>query len=134
MSMTETAGYAQPEQPIHVTMAGDEERFTEGDGAFAAKVTVPPPAYGLWRSSVVRDTHTGMAMRIVPLTLHQRLDPDLLHWQRVENQPAALRNTERGATPSRKPHGRRPPSYMSDDGVQYVVEAQPRSFTGYSLR
>lgn len=63
-------GYAQPEHPIHVVLARDEEIVTEGaaaDGndnvsasaaatAATAKLTAPPPAYGLWRSSVVRST------------------------------------------------------------------------------
>ncbi|KAL4801910.1 hypothetical protein BDV18DRAFT_67864 [Aspergillus unguis] len=117
-NMAETAGYAQPNQPIRVTMAIDEERLTESDGNPAVKVTAPPPAYGLWRSSV-------------------RLNPDLLHWQRVENQPTAFPTatppiTEREESPRRNVQGRRPPSYMSDDGVQYVVEAQPRSFPWFS--
>jgi hypothetical protein len=56
IEMTETAGYARPNQPIHVTMAGDEERFTERHSTgTAVKVTAPPPAYGLWRDSVVSD-------------------------------------------------------------------------------
>lgn len=42
-------GYAVPEEPIPVVLAQDEEaRGTEPD---ASKVT--PPAYGLWRGSVV---------------------------------------------------------------------------------
>lgn len=44
-------GYAQPDRPIQVTLAGDEEALV--DGAVREKVTTPPPAYGLWRSSVV---------------------------------------------------------------------------------
>ncbi|KAL4994417.1 hypothetical protein BDV10DRAFT_151344 [Aspergillus recurvatus] len=117
IEMTETAGYARPNQPIHVTMAGDEERFTESHSTSSSmKVTTPPPAYGLWRTSV-------------------RLDPSLLHWQRVENQPAAPQRTERKEENSnRKARGHRPPSYMSDDGVEYVVEAQSRSLTEYLPR
>lgn len=48
-------GYAQPERPIHVILTGDEEILTENNGASWKKVTPPPPAYGLWRSSVVSD-------------------------------------------------------------------------------
>ncbi|KAL4743060.1 hypothetical protein BDV11DRAFT_179490 [Aspergillus similis] len=99
--MTDTAGYARPTQPIHVTMAGDEERFTEIHSiGTAVKVTTPPPAYGLWRDSV-------------------RLDPSLLHWQCLENQPTALQHTERrNENSNRKPQGHRPPSYMSDNDVE----------------
>ena len=47
------AGYAQPERPIPVVLAGDEEALAESQGPSREKVTVPPPAYGLWRESVV---------------------------------------------------------------------------------
>lgn len=49
----EATGYAQPEQPIFVTMAGDEEHLAESRTIPAMKIATPPPAYGLWRSSVV---------------------------------------------------------------------------------
>lgn len=105
----------------------DEEEEIEGDGqgrdAEKEKVKMPPPAYGLWRSSV-------------------RVDPNLLHWQRAESPPlptsnhnsAASRNTapRNGSVSSLPPaaaeeEGPRPPSYVSDDGVSYVVGAAPRS-------
>lgn len=44
-------GYAQPERPIPVILARDEE-IIAGDQE-AGKVMPPPPAYGLWRGSVV---------------------------------------------------------------------------------
>ncbi|KAL4945960.1 hypothetical protein BDV06DRAFT_183738 [Aspergillus oleicola] len=116
LEMVGVAGYAQPDQPIHVTMASDEERLTRSHQAAAVKIMAPPPAYGVWRSSV-------------------RINPDLLYWQRIDNQAAATRDTERGEQGQyRKANGRRPPTYMSDDGVEYVVEAQPRSFAEYSRR
>lgn len=46
-------GYAQPEQPIHVVLARDEEIAIENRVSSEMKVVAPPPAYGLWRSSVV---------------------------------------------------------------------------------
>jgi hypothetical protein len=46
-------GYAQPEQPIHVVLARDEEIAIENRVSLQMKVVAPPPAYGLWRSSVV---------------------------------------------------------------------------------
>ncbi|KAL4897423.1 hypothetical protein BDV59DRAFT_44497 [Aspergillus ambiguus] len=98
-------GYAQPERPIPVTLVADEEMLTESNGAVREKVTVPPPAYGLWRSSV-------------------RINPDLLYWQRVNNSPRRA-----SEDPGSKPTSPRPPSYTSDNGIDYVVEAQPRPFS-----
>ena len=116
-------GYAEPNQPIPVALAADEEAMAEGDGNIREKVPAPPPAYGLWRSSVVSIQSNPSCNHAVLLidVLLQRINPDLLHWQRVENAPASRQN------PSRKTPAPRPPSYASDDGVDYVIEAQPRS-------
>jgi hypothetical protein len=46
-------GYAQPEQPIPVVLARDEEIAAPENSEAPMKVAPPPPAYGLWRSSVV---------------------------------------------------------------------------------
>ncbi|EQL01048.1 hypothetical protein G6O67_008708 [Ophiocordyceps sinensis] len=69
----------------------------EAVGMESQAVKSRPPAYGLWRESV-------------------RVDPNRLFWQRNQNP----------ATPERR-GGPRPPSYASEDGITYVVEAQPRS-------
>lgn len=125
-SMTGPEGF-HPIRPIRVHLARDEdladavdeEAAVGGDGAEPKeKLQHPPPAYGLWRSSV-------------------RVDPNLLHWQRVEGPPSASsshpgsRNgSVSGAAPVQQEAertGPRPPSYVSDDGVSYVVEAAPRS-------
>lgn len=58
-------GYAQPERPIHVILAGDEEILTENNGASREKVTPLPPAYGLWRGSVVSDI-LGCSSTVLP--------------------------------------------------------------------
>ncbi|THC93761.1 hypothetical protein EYZ11_006769 [Aspergillus tanneri] len=94
-------GYAQPERPIQVVLAGDEV-LTESNSNNREKVVAPPPAYGLWRSSV-----------------------------RVERNARPLWNHINKAEPtsSNKIATPRPPSYTSDNGIDYVVEAQPRSFT-----
>ncbi|KAH8684184.1 hypothetical protein BGZ61DRAFT_480446 [Ilyonectria robusta] len=90
-------GYAVPNRPIQVVLARDEEAAGVESEAGKSK----PPAYGLWRESV-------------------RVDPNRLFWQRNEAaDEAQLRPTTRS--------GPRPPSYASDDGVSYVVEAAPRS-------
>ncbi|OAR02458.1 hypothetical protein LLEC1_00934, partial [Akanthomyces lecanii] len=96
-------GYAMPRRPIRVILAQDEEAAGREEVANA----LTPPAYGFWRESV-------------------RLDPDRLYWQRNE----AARRQE--SVPNMEPGhehvargGRRPPSYASDDGVSYVVDAIP---------
>lgn len=64
-SSTGPSGYAQPEQPIPVVMLRDEEMAVLNDGepeAYKATVLPPPPAYGLWRSSVVS---LGLFLRIL---------------------------------------------------------------------
>ena len=48
-----SGGYAEPERPIPVVLAADEEMMAENGSAAQEKITPPPPAYGLWRSSVV---------------------------------------------------------------------------------
>ncbi|KAK2034066.1 hypothetical protein LX32DRAFT_689665 [Colletotrichum zoysiae] len=93
-------GYAVPREPIRVVLARDEEEQGEVSEALLAK----PPAYGLWRESV-------------------RVDPNRIYWQR---NPNAASNA--GPPTSEGSHsGPRPPSYASEDGVSYVVDARPRS-------
>ncbi|KAK4222159.1 hypothetical protein QBC38DRAFT_99940 [Podospora fimiseda] len=95
-------GYAIPRQPIRVTLASDEEAV----GVESVTKKISPPAYGLWRESV-------------------RVDPTRLYWQRneggVNGEGEGLTRIDTQQT------ARRPPSYSSDDGVSYVVEARPRS-------
>ncbi|RGP78072.1 hypothetical protein FLONG3_3821 [Fusarium longipes] len=89
--------YAVPPVPIPVVLAQDEEAV--GGDSEAAKTM--PPAYGRWRETV-------------------RVDPNRLFWQRNENVDLSqIRPNTRS--------GPRPPSYVSEDGISYVVEAQPRS-------
>ncbi|KAI0842399.1 hypothetical protein F5Y06DRAFT_292326 [Hypoxylon sp. FL0890] len=97
--MMEPGGYAVPRRPIHVILARDEEAA----GMDTAN-KLQPPAYGLWRESV-------------------RVDPDRLYWQR--NDQAPTEGSEEHSRPEAA--HTRPPSYASDDGVTYVVEARPRS-------
>ena len=58
-SMTGPEGFT-PVRPIRVRLARDEEiAIGSGDGAGdpekeVSAVSMPPPAYGLWRCSVVR--------------------------------------------------------------------------------
>ena len=54
----------------------------------------------------------------------QRVDPNRLFWER--NQEPEQGEGERPASPERQ-SVHRPPSYASEDGVDYVVDAVPRS-------
>ena len=65
----------------------------------------------------------------------QRVDPNRLYWMRNEHARAEevsdISSSSSGSGSSQSSRGRanvpRPPSYSSDDGVSYVVEARPRS-------
>ena len=47
------SGYANPATPVQVTLARDEEAA----GIESEATKYPPPAYGLWRESVVSTTY-----------------------------------------------------------------------------
>jgi len=47
--MSGLSGYANPATPLQVTLARDEEAA----GIESEATKYPPPAYGLWRESVV---------------------------------------------------------------------------------
>ncbi|KAF3002394.1 hypothetical protein E8E13_002292 [Curvularia kusanoi] len=135
-NLTAQEGF-QPVVPIHVRLARDEalddetrgENDMEGRDPEKEVLPPPPPAYGLWRSSV-------------------RVDPNLLHWQRVEESRAqsaiSMPRSRNGSVVAAATHdgppkspmsevapsgevGPRPPSYVSEDGVSYITEAAPRS-------
>jgi hypothetical protein len=61
------------------------------------------------------------------LTNLQRVDPNRIYWQRAEAARAHVEQLpviHADEIPSGAP---RPPSYVSEDGVAYVIEAAPRS-------
>ncbi|SPN99503.1 uncharacterized protein DNG_02355 [Cephalotrichum gorgonifer] len=92
-------GFSLPRRPVRVLLARDEEAA----GIESETTKLQPPAYGLWRESV-------------------RVDPNRLFWQR--NQDAA---PDEPSTSTETQSIHRPPSYASEDGVGYVVDAVPRS-------
>lgn len=107
-AMSGPGGYANPAAPIPVTLARDEEAA----GIESDATKLPPPAYGLWRESV-------------------RVDPNRIFWQRNQDVPSMppLSRAQRGVEgeDERPVTANRPPSYVSEDGVEYIVEAAPRS-------
>ena len=55
-SELDAEGFAQPRKPIRVILARDEELGLHEHDEVAqpnSTITAPPPAYGLWRCSVV---------------------------------------------------------------------------------
>ncbi|KAF8254153.1 hypothetical protein K440DRAFT_532996 [Wilcoxina mikolae CBS 423.85] len=95
-------GYANPRTPIRVNTQSPQ--FNEG-------MKEPPPVYGLWRCSV-------------------RVNPDEFYWVRrrsaTPNSPHTI--SEEATSPIQRRSmtlSPRPPSYLSDDGVSYVVNAVP---------
>ncbi|KAH8601986.1 hypothetical protein B0O99DRAFT_500749 [Bisporella sp. PMI_857] len=98
-------GYANPANPIRVALARDEEAA----GIESEATKYPPPAYGLWRESV-------------------RVDPNRIFWQRNETAHLERENSRDSDRAEPRPGtANRPPSYISEEGVDYVIEAQPRS-------
>ncbi|EZF33045.1 hypothetical protein H109_01615 [Trichophyton interdigitale MR816] len=94
------------DRPIPVIFATDLEMGL-GTGAEEnenkpGQVSIPPPAYGLWRGSV-------------------KMDPSRLYWQRIDPQKPNRCHSQSMGEP-------RPPSYISDEGVQssIIVNLQPQ--------
>ncbi len=53
------------------------------------------------------------------------MDPNRIFWQR--NNAAPIPDLEQQMSSGRPTTANRPPSYVSDDGIDYVLEAAPRS-------
>ncbi|CAK7208763.1 hypothetical protein SBRCBS47491_000203 [Sporothrix bragantina] len=132
-------GYAIPHQPIRVVLARDEEAA----GLESVTAKIQPPAYGLWRESVRVDPNRIYWQRNEDASVSSnssRSRDASNNSSRSRSQSSGRGANMRGGAASSdadndnsardSTDGRqspRPPSYMSDDGVQYVVEAQPRS-------
>jgi len=108
-SVVGPGGYAVPRQPIRINIQNPE--VVEG-------LKEPPPVYGLWRCSVrVSPDHFYWVRRA-----SQGADipemPDLPHDGSIRERQEPNGSLERSQAP-------RPPSYVSEDGVSYVVNAVP---------
>ncbi|EEP77253.1 predicted protein [Uncinocarpus reesii 1704] len=101
--------FGETDHPIRVTFARDEE-VVESDMETNrnASLAPPPPAYGLWRGSM-------------------RINPNMIYWQRVNGTDSGSGTSSTSTDEPRPATANRPPSYVSDDGVRYVLDVQPRS-------
>ncbi|EPE07949.1 hypothetical protein F503_00732 [Ophiostoma piceae UAMH 11346] len=137
-------GFSIPHEPIRVVLTRDEE--AAGIESVAAKTQ--PPAYGLWRESVRVDPNRiywqrndevpGMPPVAFPSSQSGRSgrshrssssqSQSSLSTAAVSAPDSSTSSVASSTEPAtERAQSPRPPSYMSDDGVQYVVEAQPRS-------
>lgn len=132
------SGYAVPQTPIRVVLARDEEAV----GIESETTKTKPPAYGLWRESV----------RVDPNQIYWQRNPEVVSSPAAEEREVVSdidddddeggrrddvsdlsdesEGEEESARGQGRPHQRglrRPPSYVSEDGVSYIVEARPRS-------
>lgn len=107
-------GFAQPYRPIRVILARDEELglhdHNDEVDSNNPSIPPPPPAYGLWRCSVVC---TPSVQSLIALLTRdsKRADPNLIHWQRTD-EPGV--QEEARALILAAPTLNRPPSYVSD--------------------
>lgn len=76
--MVGPGGYANPETPIRVALARDEEAV----GIQSEATKYPPPAYGLWRESVVRLARLHMVLRDLLISAESGPESPLLAAER----------------------------------------------------
>jgi hypothetical protein len=56
------------------------------------------------------------------------VDPNRIFWQRNETASLLAHHEPIDLEAGPEIDSRRPPSYVSEDGVSYVIEAEPRPF------
>lgn len=134
------SGYAVPPKPIRVTLARDEEAV----GVESETTKTNPPAYGLWRESVRVDPNQIYWQRNPEVAesptagehevVSDMSDDDEPHHHHDEIYDVSSESEddeeEEASGNEGRPHQRglrRPPSYISEDGVSYILEARPRS-------
>ncbi len=133
---TARGGYAVPRRPIRVLLARDEEAA----GIESEATKIQPPAYGtLARERCMSSPpplHTSIAHPLTTVNPPREWTPTgstgSATKPRLRKRPRPRKWSESEGegeprTASRDRSAPRPPSYISDDGVSYVVEAQPRS-------
>lgn len=136
-------GFAEPRTPIRVLMTRDEELGLYNNDHEAAEEETsditpapPPPAYGLWRCSVVSCRSNPDPSEVKSLTpaSSQRADPNLIHWQSTE-QRGRRQDEAMAMVLARRPRTR-PPSYVSSTGMEEAgsVPAPLHASTGSQTR
>jgi hypothetical protein len=128
ISRTTSHATVAPEEPIPIILRRDEEDFSDEDEdedgvPKDAVLPAPPPAYGLWRGSTVSVILPNSEMET---DTSQRMDPNLIHWRRVETLQREANPLQRNSQGSAQSSENRPPSYVTEDGVRYVMDTQPR--------
>ncbi|KAL1836137.1 hypothetical protein VTJ49DRAFT_5535 [Mycothermus thermophilus] len=120
----DSQGYADPTQPIPMVIPSDDE---EAAGAENEATKTGPPAYGVWRGSVRVDPQRMFWVRKEQVTtVHPGAGADIE--SAVASVSGVGSNLSTGEeTLSSNTGVPRPPSYSSDDGVSYVLDARPRS-------
>jgi len=114
----DTGGFAELDQPIQVVLAADEEMaLSRYDDDEDKNLPPPPPAYGLLRGSVVSAGNDHPKAQLIGLPL-QRIDPNLLRWQRAEDFTVLPAPVEEAAEAPNCP-----PSYPLDHGLGYAHRA-----------
>ena len=124
-------GYAIPAAPIPIAFPdveidgdgdGDGDGGTDGNKASSAVTTLPPPAYGLWRSSVRVNPDQFYWVRRAGDDTHPPMGPVEME-ARTPPPPPPLLTEPVGGRVSVVPVQAvyRPPSYSSEDGVEYVL-------------
>jgi hypothetical protein len=63
------------------------------------------------------------------------MNPNMVYWQKIDSSNRHNRHSAipEGDLESGPATANRPPSYVSEDGVEYVIEAQPRPTVYESL-
>jgi hypothetical protein len=55
------------------------------------------------------------------------MNPNFIHWRRIENLQQETALPERSNSDSAEPPSpNRPPSYVTEDGVRYMLDEQPK--------
>ncbi len=87
-SMIGPGGYANPSTPIPVALARDEEAV----GIKSEATKMPPPAYGLWRESVV--CYTSVLENNQTLTMYSELIQTAYFGKRMNLRHSSVRNRQ----------------------------------------
>jgi hypothetical protein len=92
--------YAQPEQPIRVVLARDEEIGISGTSDTLGGTdgpTPPPPAYGLWRCSVVSFRRSSVkVLTVLKRVTESRPKPSTLAARSASGVSTRSHNSGRG--------------------------------------